>query len=240
MKKNGSQYILFVVFLIFGIVLSVQIKSTLNAKKTSSSKTITTETVKQQIIEVQKEIDSLKAEIDDELIMRNDIINEYINLQNNESLSSEWENIRLATGLVDVKGPGITITLNDAEDLLNDVEVRYQLIHDGDIQTILNELKIAGAQAISVNGERIVPMSEQLCAGPTIRINGNRYPVPYYIEAIGDPDKLYEAMNNSTRIAWLRIFNKRVDIKKEKELKLSKFSGYDNLDRYLSGLEVVK
>lgn len=240
MKKNGSQYILFVIFLIFGIVVAVQIKSTINAQNTASSKSISTETLKQEIVEVQKEIDSLKAEIDENLIQRNDIINEYINIQNDEALSSEWENIRLATGLANVKGAGITVTLDDAADILNDVEVRYQLIHDGDIQVILNELKIAGAQAISVNGERIVPMSEQLCAGPTIRINGNRYPVPYYIEAIGDPDKLYDAMNESTRIAWLRVFNKRVEINKVKELNLSKFSGYDNLDRYLSGLEVVK
>ncbi len=240
MKKNDSQYILFLIFLIFGIVVAVQIKSILNAQKTATSETINSETLKQQIVEVNKQIDDLKTEIDENLILRNDIINEYIDLQNDETLSGEWENIRLATGLVNVKGAGISITLDDAADLINDVEVRYQLIHDGDIQTILNELKIAGAQAISINGERIVAMSEQLCAGPTIRINGNRYPVPYRIEAIGDPDKLYEAMNESTRIAWLRVFNIRVEISKVKELNLSKFSGYDNLDRYISGLEVVK
>ena len=64
------------------------------------------------------------------------------------------------------------------------------IIHDYDIRTILNELKTAGAQAIAINGERVVPMSEQICVGPTIIINDNRYPVPYIIEAIGEPDGL--------------------------------------------------
>ena len=113
------------------------------------------------------------------------------------------------------------------------------IIHDHDIRTILNDLKKAGAQAIAINGERVVPMSEQICAGPTILINGNRYPVPYVIEAIGDPYALYEAMDISYKVAELREFNIQVDIKKAESIRISKFSGTDKLDRYISGLEVV-
>ena len=144
------------------------------------------------------------------------------------------------TGLVGVEGAGITITLDDAPVREPGMPPSWFIIHDYDIRTILNELKTAGAQAIAINGERVVPMSEQICAGPTIIINDNRYPVPYIIEAIGEPDGLYEAMSTSNKVAELKEFNILVDIKKSDKIRISKFSGADKLDRYISGLEVVE
>ena len=224
MKKAGSQYIFLIVFMILGIVIAVQAKSTL----------------KEQLSKEQKETDELKTEIDENLAIRNEIINAYVQKQNDVQLADEWERIKQSTGLADLKGPGITIKLDDAPVRQPDTPVKLQIIHDHDIKVILNDLKIAGAQAISINGERIVPMSEQLCAGPTIKINSNRYPVPFFIEVIGDPDVLYESINKSVRIADMIGFGIRVEINKSKELTIAKFSGADNLDRYISGLEVVE
>ncbi|MEN6316413.1 MAG: DUF881 domain-containing protein [Clostridiaceae bacterium] len=240
MNKSGSRYILLLVFLIFGIVVSVQLKSTFTARKQTASAALDVQTLKEQLAVVQKETAELKAKIDENLVIRNEIIKEYIQQQDDSTLANEWEKIKLSTGLVDVKGPGITIKLDDAMVNEPEYEVRWQIIHDDDIKTILNDLKKAGAQAITINGERVVPMSEQLCAGPTIKINDNRYPVPYVIEAIGNPDMLYEAISTSSRIAEMTEFKIRVEITKSKELTLSKFSGADKLERYISGLEVVK
>jgi uncharacterized protein YlxW (UPF0749 family) len=240
MKKNGSQYILLIVFLIFGIVVAVQIKSGLYARKTSASNALTSEALKQELVKEQEIADDLKAAIDQNLAIRNDFIDKYIIQENDVKLAEDWERIKLSTGLSDVKGPGITIKLDDAPARQPDTPVNWLIIHDQDIKVILNELKIAGAQAISINGERVVPMSEQLCAGPTIMINGNRYSVPYYIEVIGDPDELYDSINNSSRIALMREFNIRIDINKSKELKIAKFRGSAELDRYISGLEEVE
>lgn len=240
MNKSGSRYILLLVFLIFGIVVSVQLKSTFTARKQTASTALDVQTLKEQLADVQKETAELKAKIDENLVIRNEIIKEYIQQQDDSTLANEWEKIKLSTGLVDVKGPGITIKLDDAMVNEPEYEVRWQIIHDDDIKTILNDLKKAGAQAITINGERVVPMSEQLCAGPTIKINDNRYPVPYVIEAIGNPDLLYEAISTSSRIAEMTEFKIRVEITKSKELTLSKFSGADKLERYVSGLEVVK
>lgn len=240
MKKTGSQYIFLIVFLIFGIVVAVQIKSTLYTKRITASNTLNIETLKEQLAKEQKATDELKAAIDENLVMKNDFIKTYVEQQNDVQLADDWERIKLSTGLVDVKGPGITIKLDDAPARQPDTPVNWLIIHDQDIKVILNELKKAGAQAISINGERVVPMSEQLCAGPTILINDNRYSVPYYIEAIGNPDVLYESISESSRIAEMTEFKIRVEINKSKELTLAKFSGADKLDRYISGLEVVK
>lgn len=240
MKKHGSQYILLIVFIIFGIVLAVQTKSTLNTKKLAAAKTYSAEVLKKQLVEEQAETDALKKAIDENIATQNEIINEYVQGQNDNELARDWEKIRLSTGLVDVKGPGITIKLDDAPARQPDTPLSWLIIHDQDIKVILNDLKKAGAQAIAVNGERVVPMSEQVCAGPTILINGNRHAVPYVIEAIGNPDVLYDSISNSSRIAEMTEFNIRVEITKSKELKLVKFSGADKLDKYISGLEVVK
>lgn len=240
MKKTGSQYVFLIVFLIFGIVVAMQLKSTMIAKRITASNMLSADMLKEQLTKEQKITDELKAAIDENLVMKNDIIKEYITQQNDFKLSDEWDKIKLSTGLVDVKGPGITIKLDDAPARQPDTPVGWLIIHDQDIKVILNDLKKAGAQAIAINGERVVPMSEQLCAGPTILINDNRYSVPYYIEVIGDTDVLYETATKSSRIAEMTEFNIRVEIKKSKELTLAKFSGADELDRYISGLEVAE
>ena len=240
MRKTGSQYILLIVFLIFGIVVAVQIRSTLNTKKINASNTFNADMLKEQLVKEQKTVDDLKIAIDENIVIRNDFINKYVNQKQDFQMSDDWEKIKLSTGLVEVKGQGITIKLDDAPARQPDTPVNWQIIHDKDIKVILNDLKVAGAQAISINGERVVPMSEQLCAGPTIMINGNRYPVPYYIEAIGDPDMLYESITTSSKIAEITEFNIRVEIKKAKELTLAKFSGADELDRHISGMEVIQ
>jgi uncharacterized protein YlxW (UPF0749 family) len=239
MKKPASRYILFMVFILLGTVMAWQLKSTLNARRATASGALNSNILKEQITELKREIDGLRAAIDENVALQNDIIREYIALQNDDQMSREWEIIKLHTGLVGVEGPGITVTLDDAPAREPDMPSSWFIIHDHDIRTILNDLKKAGAQAIAINGERVVPMSEQICAGPTILINGNRYPVPYVIEAIGDPYALYEAMDISYKVAELREFNIQVDIKKAESIRISKFSGTDKLDRYISGLEVV-
>lgn len=239
MNKPASRYILFIVFMLLGTVMAWQLKSTLNAKRIAASSALNASVLREEITELKQDIEELRAAIDENIALQNDIIREYIALQNDNQLSREWEIIKLHTGLVGVEGPGITVTLNDAPVREPDMPTSWFIIHDSDIRAILNDLKKAGAQAIAINGERVVPMSEPVCAGPTIIINGNRYPVPFIIEAIGDPDALTEAMNLSSKVAELKHFNIQVDIKKSEKITISKFSGADKLDRYISGLEVV-
>jgi len=225
--------------MLLGTLMAWQLKSTLNVKRAAASNALNANALREQITELMQDIDELRVAIDENIALQNEIIREYIELQNDDQLRREWDVIKLQTGLVGVEGPGIRITLDDAPAREPDMPFSWFIIHDYDIRSILNDLKIAGAQAIAINGERVVPMSEQICAGPTIIINGNRYPVPYVIEAIGDPDALYEAMNISDKVLELRRFNIQADIKKEDRIRISKFSGADKLDRYISGLEVV-
>jgi uncharacterized protein YlxW (UPF0749 family) len=69
------------------------------------------------------------------------------------------------------------------------------LIHDSDINQTVNELKAAGAEAISINDQRLVAMSPIRCAGPTVLVNNVPQPPPYVIRAIGNGKTLQAAMN---------------------------------------------
>ena len=95
-----------------------------------------------------------------------------------ELLEKELKETNILLGLKDVKGKGIQVTLTDNEE--EDIEA-YDLLE------LVNELRLAGAEAISINGERIVAMSEIVDINYSfIVVNGNRISSPYIVKAIGD------------------------------------------------------
>jgi uncharacterized protein YlxW (UPF0749 family) len=110
-------------------------------------------------------------------------------------LEQEVDEYRAVAGLLALKGPGVLVLLSDGErELLEGEDPNNLLVHDIDVLNIVNDLKIAGAEAISLNGQRIVSVSEINCAGPTIKINDQVYSQPYIIKAIGNSDYLQAAI----------------------------------------------
>lgn len=119
-------------------------------------------------------------------------------MKNDETTIDEIEkelarNSALA-GSVMVKGGGIVITLQDGEMTTgadkDDVINYLRTIHNTDMLKILNELKNSGAEAIAINGERILETSEVYCSWAFVTINGEKLPAPFVIEVIGDTDML--------------------------------------------------
>ena len=114
--------------------------------------------------------------------------------EGSEALKTELEQMEITAGLTDVEGPGVTVVLEDSTQAnVTGNEADY-LIHDNDLLSVINELRSAGAEAISLNGERILATSEVRCTGAVVTVNGRRYAAPYVIFAIGDPDTLYSAL----------------------------------------------
>lgn len=102
---------------------------------------------------------------------------------------------KMQAGYQKLQGKGVIIELMDSEEEAGDGEnPNNLLIHDQDILILLNDLKVAGAEALSVNGQRIVARSEIKCSGATITINGTAYGQPFIIKAIGDPKQLEAAV----------------------------------------------
>ncbi|MCD6310671.1 MAG: DUF881 domain-containing protein [Candidatus Eremiobacteraeota bacterium] len=105
-----------------------------------------------------------------------------------EVISKELDTIKMEAGLTAVEGPGVIVKLNDSPNRPKGTEDPYYfIVHDVDLQTLVNELWIAGAEAISVNDLRLVSNSSIRCSGPTILVNATRITPPYEVKSIGPP-----------------------------------------------------
>lgn len=96
-------------------------------------------------------------------------------------------------GLSRVTGEGVTVTLSDApRDVreTSDQNINTLVVHQQDIQAVVNAMWAAGAKAVTIQGQRIVSTTGVQCAGSTVQVNGLYFPQPYKITAIGDVDAL--------------------------------------------------
>ena len=140
-------------------------------------------------------------------------------------------------GLTEVTGPGVTITVSDSEvdpsKVLNSSDL---LVHDSDILKIVNELKNAGAEAISINGQRIILTTSIICGGNIININGERVGSPFEIKAIGSPEALANLSRPDGILSNLKNRGINVsELKKSNNITIPKYSGVLNF-KYLSNV----
>jgi len=98
--------------------------------------------------------------------------------------------LQLLIGELPLKGPGVKVTLRDADYIPDEENVNQYIVHDRHVQLVINELYSAGAKAIAINGQRIYKDSYVTCIGPVVSVDGNQYPAPFTIEAIGVPETL--------------------------------------------------
>lgn len=101
-----------------------------------------------------------------------------------------------------VHGPGLVITLTDAQRDANgrfprDATPDDLVVHQQDIQAVLNALWSAGAEAIQMQDQRIIGTSAPRCVGNTLLLNGRTYSPPYTITAIGDVSEMQAALADS-------------------------------------------
>jgi uncharacterized protein YlxW (UPF0749 family) len=112
-------------------------------------------------------------------------------------LTEEIRNARIALGLTPVQGPGIELELADST-MLAGREFGGQdvlLIHDFDLIQIANELWAAGAEAVSLNGQRLASGSAITCSARLIKVDGVTVSSPFTFLAIGNMDNLVSALN---------------------------------------------
>ena len=247
-RKRELNLILLFVCIVFGVVLTMQIKSVMSERELQKSKSKIVEfketynSIKNQNIAIQDEIDGIQKKIDD--FLNAEIENQSDNKWDSpfEVMNSEIKKSQLLAGLTDVNGPGIILKINDADvNILKSMGVNIDdiqelspyTIHDSDIKRILSEIKDAGAQAISINDERIITPTRVLCSGPTILVNAHLYAAPYEIKIIGDKDMLYESLVNNPYIQLLLQNKIRIEITKYDNLFIYKYNAL-NLENYIS------
>lgn len=113
-----------------------------------------------------------------------------------DDYDAELRLLRLASGLYPLSGPGLEIVLEDSgrEGRMGFIDPNLLLVHSDHLLFLVNELWVAGAEAIAVNGERVVAQTGFTCAGSLILAGTKRLAPPYIIHALGDPATLRAAL----------------------------------------------
>lgn len=225
LRSKGAQFAIAAVCLILGIMLAVQFKTTESYK--SNLVPARVEDLTQQVNTVSQERDALVEEV---LSLREKLKNAR---QNNPAMADLEEDIQKANlnaGLVPVQGPGVIITLTDStSELQNGENPNISIVHDSDLLMLVNELKASGAEAISVNGERITARSEIRCAGTLILVNSNKIGPPFVIKAVGNPDMLESGMLiKGGYMGSLQVLGINATIAKAEKLDIPAYSGSMN------------
>lgn len=138
-------------------------------------------------------------------------------------LKSDVDKARCDLGYTDVKGPGIILTISDGKNAANDKE---QVVTYNDLIMAINELKYAGAEAISLNDERVVNNSFIANISEYMVMNDNRISGPYTIKVIGDSKNLESVINIKGGIKdYLESYNKQISYTVENEVYINKYNG---------------
>ncbi len=161
-------------------------------------------------------------EIDQKLKSRNQTIDEYESiLQNNDEtakvIDKELHELEKLIGITDVEGNGVVITLEDNED---------RGVTAGALLNLVNELKYAGGEAISINGIRIVNMTDIVDVNYIVQIEGQKLSSPYIIKCIGEQNFLSSTLNSKD--GYIQTYtDSGINVKMELQnnIKIDKYNG---------------
>jgi uncharacterized protein YlxW (UPF0749 family) len=212
---------------VVGFLLASQLSSVRTNSQTSSADAQRLETL-QDLYNLQvTENESLEkqlAQAQEDLALYRQEVSE--GSSEGQALRSELERLQMTAGLVEVTGPGVTVILNDSTATNTTGDEADYLIHDSDLLSVVNELRSAGAEAISLNGERLLATSEIRCTGAVVTVNGRQYAVPYVIFAIGDPTTLYNALTMRNGVVdILQQWKIQVQVTTSQELTIPQYRG---------------
>lgn len=146
--------------------------------------------------------------------------NKQSNQETKKLVDEELAQVNMNLGTTTVQGEGIEITLRDTED----EDIRK--ITSDDLLLIVNSLKNAGAEAISINEERIVNMSDIVdINGTFIKVNGQRISEPYIVKAIGNQSYLESALiGNGGPVDEMKKLEQDVSVEKSNKIKIEKYN----------------
>jgi uncharacterized protein YlxW (UPF0749 family) len=163
-----------------------------------------TDALQERVAELTKDVGTLGKDVDDA---------EVGDLQREAAL------LRATTGFERVRGPAVTVVLTDAPKAAIDravdeggVTADELVVHQQDIQAVVNALWAGGAEAMTLQDQRVISTTGIKCVGNTVVLHGVPYAPPYEITAIGDVSALTESLENSEYIDGYKTYVKAHDL----------------------------
>ena len=196
-KKNaiGTYVVVGIPLFFLSVLLAAQMKTVSNSEVVLQGKREAE--LADELVTLQRNYNDLKEKYTES----QNVVEEYKNNSSTNStlinsMKDEINMLSALSGNTDLKGEGIIITMTDAaQNSENSTIDTDSLVHDSDVLSVVNELKVAGAEAISVNDQRIISISGIRCVGPSIQVNYQKISTPIVIKAIGNAQWLESAMN---------------------------------------------
>ena len=195
-SKHIGKVSIGIVCVILGILLSLQYKSVRENSVVDDLNNTRVQTMQALLDDAREDIDRLEEQnglLQQELQTYREAAAEE-NGDQDGVLLEELQEVRQWAGMTDVTGPGIEVVLEDSTAANTGGDEANYLIHDSDILSVVNELRDAGAEALSLNGHRLLATSEIRCSGSVVTVNGRRTGAPFVIDAIGDKDTMFNAL----------------------------------------------
>jgi uncharacterized protein YlxW (UPF0749 family) len=152
--------------------------------------------LQERVAELTQEVRDLTDQVDDDDVRR---------------YQKQVKALEDPAGLTKVTGPGVVVTLSDAPDEVVDAatgDKNLLVVHQQDIQAVVNAMWRGGAEAVVLQGQRMVSTTGIKCEGNSVVIQGVPYPQPYVIEAVGDVGELTSALAADP---YLQIYREQAD-----------------------------
>ncbi len=214
------------------MAICIQINTINAATQTVGSTLKDNSGLRDELLSVQGKYESLYNELEDKEKKLEEIRQEAANKSEGDTQNeTEIKSNQTLLGLTDVSGQGIIINLDENRDINSQevVNINGYLVHEEDLLYIVNELFNSGADAVSINDQRIVNTTSILCDGNIIRINGEMVGVPITIKAIGYPERMdYALTRPGGYLETMANDGIKVTVEKSENINIPKFNGvYD-------------
>ena len=221
MQKKMTYKSLISTSVILGIFISMQLKTInlendgLNTSKRGEQLALQLKALKKEEQELKEEIDAIKEKIDGYRGKEGE--------KSQEIIKSEIDKYEKLAGYTDVHGKGIEIKIKNMANNLDD-DINKNIIYNYDLLlTMINKLNSAQANAISINGQRVVSNTYMHLKSDKLYINETEVKEPFVIKAIGNPDTLASALQIKYGIVWEieKYYNAKVEIEKKDNIKIN-------------------
>ena len=214
-KVNQRGWSILLVFMIIGFIAAMQARQEKDTASTVQKQRI--EELSVRLVQMEEERNALKNQL---LAIEKDSSKNAANQEISEEL-------KIQAGLLPLEGTGLIIKMDDStKEAKSGENPNLYLIHDDDLLRVINELRAAGAEALSINGQRIIDTSEIRCAGPTLSVNNVRSAAPYEIHAIGDKKTLENAVKMRGGVAeTLKVWGIHLEVETSNSVYIPPYKG---------------
>lgn len=237
MKKGKIALLLGIMCMFLTLGICIQMK-TVNESSTRVGKTQAENALRDSVLKWKEKYDLIYAEEnqkEEELAkLREEVLSQNTD---SENINGQLKDINILLGYNEVSGQGLIITLKDANASTVKGNATDYIVHDGDLLEVVNALKNAGAEAISINDQRIVNSTAITCAGNIIKVNGEKLGSPFVIKAIGLTEKLKGALTMPG--GYLEVLEKdgvQVKVEEANNIEIPKYNGVYNF-QYAENVE---